>query len=139
MISRNFSNHAFSSNWRVTDVTQSVYTLLYRLTQRNIGVVDFARGDMLQWTLSMFERSERSPSLAHIVFPWLATPTSIIQSYASRRLKASIMEIINKRTETGNRADDALQYIYDLEGDADKVVKVSFTTISYSQAVQLIT
>lgn len=130
MVSTEINNAASSSHWRVTDVTKSVHTLLYKLTQRSIGVTEFAQDDMLRWTLSMFEKLERSPSLAHIVCPWLVTPSSIIRSYAGARIRKAILKIINKRIETGNIESDGLQYVYDQGGNADKVIQVSKSPFS---------
>ncbi|GAB1309802.1 Obtusifoliol 14-alpha demethylase [Madurella fahalii] len=119
--------------WRVTNVTQSVYMLLYKLVQRSVGATEIAENDMLlRHTLRIFENFEKSTSLAHIIFPWLVTPTCVGRLIASARLYMVIMKILERRNKTGCRVDDTLQYIYDQDGDADKVVRFTFSALSSS-------
>ncbi|KAI0860526.1 cytochrome P450 [Xylaria cubensis] len=120
-------------DWRVTDVTHSVYSLLYKLIHRSVGVTEIAEDDeLLVHTLRIFEEFERSTSLARIIFPWLITPKYVARLVAGARLYNSIMKILNKRNKTGRREEDALQYIYDEQGDSDKVIKFIFSALSSS-------
>lgn len=108
----------------MTDVTQSVYTLLYRLVQRSVGATEIAENDKLMCkTLHIFEKFESSTSLAHIIFPWLVTPNYIIRLIAGARLYMIIMKILKQRKT--KRQDDALQYVHDEDGDDAKTVRVS--------------
>ncbi|KAI0003478.1 cytochrome P450 [Xylariaceae sp. FL0662B] len=119
--------------WRVTDITQSVYLLSYKLVQRSVGATDIAEDDkLLRHTLQIFEKFERSTSLAHIIFPWLITPAYVSRYVAGARLYIAITKILKRRIKTDSREEDALQYIYDQDGDADKVVKFIFSALSSS-------
>ncbi|KAI1424707.1 cytochrome P450 [Xylaria sp. FL1777] len=120
-------------DWRVTDITQSVYVHLYRLIHRSTGVTEIAEDDrMLLRTLRIFETFERSTSVVRIVFPWLITPNYLIRVVAGARLYMMIKKILDKRDQTGRREEDALQYLYDEEGDSDKVIKFIFSALSSS-------
>ncbi|KAI0544537.1 cytochrome P450 [Xylaria curta] len=122
-----------SQEWRVMDITQSVYFLSYKLIHRCVGVTEIAENDeILLQTLRIFEKFERSTSVAGIVFPWLITPKYIARLVAGARLYNSIMKILNKRNKTGRREEDALQYIYDEHGDSDEVIKFIFSALSSS-------
>lgn len=107
-------------------MTKSVYLLLYKLVHRSVGITEFAEDDkLLRHSLQTFESFEGSTSLAHIIFPWLTTPNYILRTIYGARLYFSILKVIKRRTKLGIHMDDAIQYIYDQEGDIDKVVRVS--------------
>ncbi|TRX93717.1 hypothetical protein FHL15_005393 [Xylaria flabelliformis] len=123
----------YLKDWRVTDVTQSVYLLLYKLIHRSVGVTEIAENDeLLVHTPRIFEKFERSTSVARIIFPWLITPKYFARLVAGARLYNSILKILNKHNKTGGREEDALQYIYDEQGDSDKVIKFIFSALSSS-------
>ncbi|KUI67582.1 Obtusifoliol 14-alpha demethylase [Cytospora mali] len=133
---RNFCHELHAqppSKSEVTDVTESVYFLLYRLVQRSVGATEIAENDkLMRQTLHTFERFERSTSLAHIIFPWLVTPKYLARLVAGAQLYRVVMKIINQREQTGTHEDDAIQHIYDQGGDADKVVRFIFSALSSS-------
>ncbi|KAI1410685.1 cytochrome P450 [Hypoxylon sp. FL1857] len=119
--------------WQVTDVTQSVYFLLYRLVQRSVGATEISEDDrLLRHTLRIFESFERNTSLAHIIFPWLITPKYVARYIAGARLYIAIRRILNRRNKAGHREEDALQYVYDQNNDTDKVVRFIFSALASS-------
>lgn len=125
-----------SPEWRVTDVTESVFFLLYRLVQRSLGATEIAENEsLLRHTLNVFETFEKSTSLLRIIFWWLPTPNYLVRLVAGARLYSVIMKILDRRRSTGERKDDALQYIYEQDGDDDKVVRVSASAYEFLIAV----
>ncbi|KAI0024605.1 cytochrome P450 [Xylariomycetidae sp. FL0641] len=127
------STRDLESSWRVTDITQSIYMLLYKFVHRSVGATEIAENTgLLQSTLHLFEKFERSTSLLHIIFPWLVTPAQIARYVAGARLYLAISKVLQSRDKEGRREEDALQYIYEQEEDPDKVIKFIFSALSSS-------
>ncbi|KAI0479827.1 cytochrome P450 [Xylaria cf. heliscus] len=119
--------------WKVTDVTQSVYLHLYKLIHRIVGIADIAEDDkLLSSTLRTFEKFEESTSVAHIVFPWLITPKYVARFIAGARLYTTITRIFNRRVNSSRQEEDAVQLFRSEEGGFDKFTKFTFSILSSS-------
>ncbi|KAI2642112.1 cytochrome P450 6A1 [Xylaria nigripes] len=100
--------------WRVTDPFESFYEIVYQLTMRTLGANDIA-GDpkLLKHTLSIFDWFEKSDSFAKVIFPWLPTLNHALRMYYGAKLAFTFRDIIEKRKRTGQKGNDALQFLID--------------------------
>ncbi|KAJ8121692.1 hypothetical protein ONZ43_g1920 [Nemania bipapillata] len=101
-------------DWRVTDPFESFYEIVYQLTMRTVGANDIADDPkMLRHTLSIFDWFEKSDSFAKVIFPWLPTPNHFMRLYYGTKLALVFRNIIEKRSRTGKKGNDALQFLID--------------------------
>lgn len=100
--------------WKVTNPFDSLYQIVYQLTMRTVGANDIAEDpELLRKTLSMFEQFEKCNSTLKIVFPWFPAPSHFLRIYNGARLGMVFQKLIDQRTKTGKKGNDALQYLID--------------------------
>ncbi|RYO88763.1 hypothetical protein DL766_005187 [Monosporascus sp. MC13-8B] len=101
-------------SWKVTNPFDSLYQIVYQLTMRTVGANDIAEDPvLLRKTLSMFEQFEKSNSTLKVVFPWFPAPNHLFRIYNAARLGMVFQKLIDQRTKTGKKGNDALQYLID--------------------------
>jgi sterol 14-demethylase len=119
-----------SPEWRVTDVFDTIYGLLFQLLSRVVGATEVSDDlGLCRKMLSTFEKFESSNSTTGIIFPWirLFTPAYILRMVLGTKLYIHFDSIIQNRRRTGSREDDALQYLLDQNTKLDVIIKVSLT------------
>ncbi|KAI0100863.1 cytochrome P450 [Nemania sp. FL0031] len=127
------NNPSFSEEWKVADVNQSIYLHLYRLIHRTVGITEIAEDDkILCSSLRIFENFDHSTSVAHIVFPWLITPTYVARFIAGARLYAIFKKIYHSRDKDSREEEDALQLFCHEENGFNKFIKFTFSALSSS-------
>ncbi|KAI1427957.1 cytochrome P450 6A1 [Xylaria sp. FL1777] len=101
-------------DWMVTDPFESLYEIVYQLTMRTVGANEIAEDPkMLKHTLSIFDWFEKSDSFAKVIFPWLPTLNHYMRLYYGAKLAFVFRDIIAKRKKTGEKGNDALQFLMD--------------------------
>ncbi|CCF32569.1 cytochrome P450 6A1 [Colletotrichum higginsianum] len=101
----------------VTNPFESLYHIVFRLTIRMVGADDIADdAQLLEQTLALFETIEASATATSVMFPKVPSPALLKRTYAGTKLYFLIEGIIKKRTASGEKHDDALQYMLD-QGD----------------------
>ncbi|KAI0799377.1 cytochrome P450 6A1 [Xylaria sp. FL0064] len=101
-------------DWRVTDPFESFYEIVYQLTMRTVGANDIAENPkLLKHTLSIFDWFEKADSFAKVIFPWLPTVNHYMRLYYGAKLAFVFRDIIEKRKKTGQKGNDALQFLID--------------------------
>ncbi|KAI1296336.1 cytochrome P450 6A1 [Xylaria venustula] len=101
-------------DWQVTDPFESFYEIVYQLTMRTVGANDIAEDPkMLKHTLSIFDWFESADSFAKVIFPWLPTVNHYMRLYYGAKLAFVFRDIIEKRKKTGQKGNDALQFLID--------------------------
>ncbi|TQN66212.1 Obtusifoliol 14-alpha demethylase [Colletotrichum shisoi] len=101
----------------VTNPFESLYRIVFRLTIRMVGADDIADdAQLLEQTLALFETIEASATATSVMFPKVPSPALLKRTYAGTKLYFLIEGIIKKRTASGEKHDDALQYMLD-QGD----------------------
>ncbi|KAI1753783.1 cytochrome P450 6A1 [Xylaria castorea] len=101
-------------DWQVTDPFESFYEIVYQLTMRTVGANDIASDPkLLKHTLSIFDWFEKSDSFAKVIFPWLPTVNHYLRMYYGAKLAFVFRDIIEKRKKTGQKGNDALQFLID--------------------------
>ncbi|KAI1328546.1 cytochrome P450 6A1 [Xylariaceae sp. FL0255] len=109
--------------WRVTDPFESMYEIVYQLTMRTVGANDIAENPkLLKKTLDIFDWFERADSYLKVIFPWLPTPNSLLRLYYGAKLAFVFRDIIEKRKKTGERGNDALQFLIDRDNTLSDIV-----------------
>lgn len=94
------------------------YALIYQLTQRSVGCNDVADSpELLAKTLDMFTRLDCTSGL-EVMFPSFTTPNKRQKKQAGRELFQLLHAIMEKRRQSGERSDDAMQTLMD-NGDSD--------------------
>lgn len=118
-----------SKHWRVLDPFESVYPFTFQLIMRVVGVAEWLEDEaVLRRVLSAFCGFEKSCSSVRMVFPWLPTPTWAKKLFHGAVLYTSIMNVVKRRKETGDRRDDALQFLMDHDKDIARVSRPSHHT-----------
>lgn len=125
----------YNSEWQVFNPFDDVYELVYKLTTRFVGSDDVAEDrECLRWSLSIFERFEKSSSTAGFIFPWLITPAHAVRAFLGIRLGLGLAAIIKKRKQSGIRKDDALQYFLDRDTSSAEIIKVCVMSIGIASS-----
>ncbi|KAG4435810.1 hypothetical protein IFR05_008702 [Cadophora sp. M221] len=110
----------------MTDPFDSIHSLVFQLTVRNVGCNDIADDrTLLEKTRGIYETMENSYNPSIIVLPWIVkafTPSFINQSIAGARLYFILKGIVDKRKKTGQRENDTLQYLMDQGDDLGKMI-----------------
>lgn len=113
----------------MTDPFDSIHSLVFQLTVRNVGCNDIADDRALcDKTRGIYETMEKSYNPSIIVLPWFVkalTPSFINQSIAGARLYFILKGIVDKRKKNGLRENDTLQYLMDQGDDIGKMIGVS--------------
>jgi sterol 14-demethylase len=101
----------------ITDPFESIYRIVFRLTIRMVGAEEIADDPvMLESCLKYFEMIDQSATAAAVMFPKFPSPSIIKRTYAGARLFMMIEKLVQKRKESDEKHDDALQYMLD-QGD----------------------
>lgn len=118
-------------NSGITDPFDTIHSLVFQLTVRNIGANDIANDRaLLDKTRGIYETMENSYNPSIIVLPFIVkafTPSFITQSVAGARLYFILKGIVDKRKKTGHREEDALQFLIDQGDDLGKMIGVRFS------------
>jgi cytochrome P450 len=77
----------------------------------------------LEEALKMFEMIDSSATATSVMFPKFPSPALLKRSYAGARLYMMIDKIIKKRAASGEKHDDALQYLLDQGDRAERIVQ----------------
>ncbi|KAI1750669.1 cytochrome P450, partial [Xylaria castorea] len=113
-----------NTEWRILNPFVDIYELVYKLTIRLVGSTEIAEDrKSLIWTLSIFERFEKSSSTAGFVFPWLITPAHIVRMVLGIRLYVRLSRIIQTRKYSSIIRHDALDYLLSQGADPATIVK----------------
>ncbi|CEJ94658.1 hypothetical protein VHEMI10176 [[Torrubiella] hemipterigena] len=103
---------------KASDSFEIFYGLIYQLTQRSLGCNDVADSpELLAKTLEMFTRLDCTSGV-EVMFPSLVTPNKRQKKEAGRELFQIMHTIMEKRRQSGERGDDAMQRLMD-DGDSD--------------------
>ncbi|KAI1353474.1 cytochrome P450 [Xylaria sp. FL0043] len=115
--------------WNVVDPFDRMYELIYKLTTRLVGSTEIAEDrELLRWSLSVFERLERSGSTARIVFPWLITFNYIASLALGARLYIALLRVIQKRNGRKHN-EDAVGYLLKNGWDPEEIVKFQMAAL----------
>jgi cytochrome P450 len=107
-----------------TDPFESLYRIIFRLTIRMLGAAEIADDPQkLEEALKMFEMIDSSATATSVMFPKFPSPALLKRSYAGARLYMMIDKIIKKRAASGEKHDDALQYLLDQGDRAERIVQ----------------
>jgi hypothetical protein len=110
----------------ITDPFDSVYKIVFQLTMRTVGCNEIADDPtLLAQTLAFFEIIEQTGTPARVIFPWLPTLAKLKRTYAGAKLYFLFQRIVNERTKTGTRENDALQFMIDKGDNVQKIIAVS--------------
>lgn len=119
-------------SWRVTDPFESLYEIVYQLTMRTVGANDIADDPkLLKHTLAIFDWFEKSDSYAKVIFPWLPTVNNWLRMYYGAKLAFVFRDIIERRKKTGQKGNDALQFLIDRGLGLQEIVGVCFLFFSF--------
>lgn len=100
-----------------TNPFESIYRIVFRLTIRMVGCEELADNPVLLETfLKYFEMIDQSATAAAVMFPKIPSPAILRRTYAGARLYMMIEGFVKKRAETGEKHDDALQFLLE-QGD----------------------
>lgn len=101
----------------ITNPFESIYRIVFRLTIRMVGADDIANDPvLLEQTLKHFEMIDQSATATSVMFPKFPSPAVLKRTYAGARLYMMVEKIVKQRAESGEKHDDALQYMLD-QGD----------------------
>ncbi|KAF2263282.1 cytochrome P450 6A1 [Lojkania enalia] len=101
----------------LTNPFESLYRIVFTLTIRVVGADEIAQDPkLLESTLKYFEMIDQSATAAAVMFPKLPSPALLKRTYAGARLYMMVKKIVQQRTKSGEKHDDALQYLLD-QGD----------------------
>ena len=115
----------------ITDPFDSIYKIVFQLTMRTVGCNEIANDPaLLAKTLSYFEIIEQSATPVVVIFPWLPTLSKLKRTYAGGRLYMLFQSIVNNRKKTGQRDEDALQFLIDQGDDVAKIIGVSAQSVA---------
>lgn len=108
----------------VTDPFESIYRIVFRLTIRMVGPDEIAEdADLSEKTLRYFELFDKSATATTTMFPRLPSPSFLQRTYAGTRLYMMIEPIVKRRTQGGEKRDDALQYLLDLGDRTFRIIE----------------
>lgn len=101
----------------ITDPFDSIYRMVFQFTMRTVGCREIADDPpLLANVLNLFETIEGAVSQVSIMYPWIPTPGKVMRTIAGGRLYMIFKKVVDDRSKTGRKADDALQYLID-QGD----------------------
>lgn len=87
-----------SPKWRVTDIYTTGPLLAFKLMHRAVGFTEIADDPhLLRKTRNFYHRFEKNTSSAHIVFPWLITPSYIVQGLLAGRMWLDMYRLLSSR------------------------------------------
>lgn len=110
----------------VFDPFDDIYRIVYQLTMRTVGATEIAESpELLEKTLKMFEDMEGAASATRIAFPWLPTRAYLTQMMVGAQLYSTFNNIAKERKATGQRYEDAMQFLLDSDVDMIRVLSVS--------------
>jgi cytochrome P450 len=108
----------------ITDPFESIYRIVFRLTIRMVGADDIANDPvLLERTLKYFEMIDASATATSIMFPKFPSPAVLKRTYAGARLYMMVEKIVKQRAESGEKQDDALQYLIDQGDRMHKIIE----------------
>jgi cytochrome P450 len=108
----------------ITDPFESIYRIVFRLTIRMVGAEDIANDPvLLEQTLKYFEMIDASATATSVMFPRFPTPAVLKRTYAGARLYMMLEKIVKGRAESGEKQDDALQYLIDQGDRMHKIIE----------------
>ena len=98
----------------ITNPFESIYRIVFRLTIRMVGADEIAQDPVLcEHVMKLFEMIDSSATATAVMFPKFPSPALIKRTYAGARLYFLMEKIVKKRAESGEKHDDALQYMLD--------------------------
>ncbi|KAF2868144.1 cytochrome P450 [Massariosphaeria phaeospora] len=107
-----------------TNPFESVYRIVFRLTIRMVGAFEMAEDPvLLEQTLQLFEMIDRSATATAVMFPKFPSPAILKRQYAGARLYMMVEKIAKQRADTGEKHDDALQYMLDCGDRMFKIIE----------------
>lgn len=110
----------------VFDPFDDIYRIVYQLTMRTVGATEIAESpELLRKTLKMFEDMEGAASATRIAFPWLPTRAYFTQMMVGAQLYSTFNNIAKERKASGQRYEDAMQFLLDSDVDMIRVLSVS--------------
>ena len=93
----------------MTDPFDSIYKIVYLLTQRAVGATEVAQDrKLLDKTLSLFEDIEKTAKPYQVMFPWLPSPALFQRFWSSTRMYMIFQKIVKDRKKTGRRETDGM-------------------------------
>lgn len=108
----------------ITDPFESIYRIVYLLTLDMVGADEICQDAALrEQTLHLFETMEQSATATTIMFPHVPSLGLLKRTYAGGRLYMILKNIIDKRTATGEKHDDPLQYLMDKGDSLMKIIE----------------
>lgn len=109
----------------LTDPFDSIYRIVFQLTMRTVACNEIASNlPLLEKTLKQYETIESTATAISIMFPWVPTPAKARRTFAGAKLYMTIKRIMDERSKTGRREDDALQYLIDQGDDVTHIITV---------------
>lgn len=115
------------SSPNITDPFDSIYKIVYLLTQRAVGATEIARDrKLLDTTLHLFEAIESTAKPYQVIFPWLPSPALLKRFWSGTRMYMIFSKIVNDRQKFGRREDDALQFLIDKGDSLQRIIAVRF-------------
>ncbi|KAM7210435.1 Cytochrome P450 [Rhypophila decipiens] len=118
-----------SPGWRVTNIFMTAPLLVYKLMHRTVGITELCdKPKLLLATFEIYRRFEKYTSKAHIVFPWLITPSHAWRLILAARLYRHFDKVISRRKKEGRREDDAVQLLIDKGESNPDVIEFVFVT-----------
>lgn len=109
-----------------TDPFDSIYKLVYLLTQRAVGATEIAENrQLLDETRRLFEQIESTTTPSQVMFPWLPSPTLMKRYIAGGKMYMIFQKIVVSRQKSEKRIDDPLQFLLDQGDDMTKIISVS--------------
>lgn len=104
-------NFIKSSEWRVTNIYDTGPHLAFKLMHRAVGFTEMADSpSLIRKTRNFYHRFEKLTSSAHIVFPWLITPSYLAQGFLSARMWLDMYRILSTRRRTQMRQEQMKEY-----------------------------
>lgn len=115
----------------MTDPFDSIYKIVYLLTQRAVGAHEIARDrKLLDKTLRLFENIEHTARPYQVMYPWLPTPALFSRFWSGTQMYMIFQKIVRNRKDSGHREEDALQFLVDKGDDMQRIIAVSLSGIS---------
>lgn len=98
----------------MTDPFDSIYSMVFQFTMRTVACNDIADDPaQLATCLHHYETVEAAASPIAIMWPWIPLLSKLRRTYAGAQLYFIFKKIVDNRTATGAREDDALQFLMD--------------------------
>jgi cytochrome P450 len=107
-----------------TDPYDSVYRLVFQFTMRTVACDDIANDPpLLAKCLRLFEIVEGASTSWLIMYPFLPLWAKVKRTYGGAQLYMILKRIMDKRTSTGIKGDDPLQFLMDQGDSAADVIQ----------------